>query len=106
MDVVVPCFRARPLIMINIGIVGCGRILAAHLKGFRLLREAGFDDFRITALCARQDADAWGYVKRGTPQRPAVSTIPGDPLAVAGEYLSDFQDTSDVQVYTDFRRMI
>jgi len=92
--------------MINIGLIGCGRILAAHLRGYRLLREAGFDDFRITALCARQEADAWGYVKRGNTQRAAVSSIPGDPLAVSAEYLSDFQDVSDVQVYTDYRKLI
>lgn len=94
--------------MIRIGIVGCGRILAAHLRGYRLLREAGVDDFQITALCSRKAEDAWGYVKRGGehPQRKAVSDIPGDPLGIGEEYLSDFQDIADVKVYTDFRELI
>lgn len=94
--------------MIRIGIVGCGRILAAHLQGFRLLREAGVDDFQITALCARKEVDALGYVKRdgGVPQRRAVSDVPGDPLAISEEYLSDFQPDVPVEVYTDFRKMI
>jgi predicted dehydrogenase len=94
--------------MIRIGIVGCGRILAAHLRGYRLLREAGVDTFRITALCARRADDARMYIRRGEgpPQRPAVSNIPGDPLAIGDEYLSDFQDDVDVQVFTDFQEMI
>ncbi len=94
--------------MIRIGIVGCGRILAAHLRGYRLLREAGVEDFRITALCARREDDARSYVKRGEgpPQRTAVSTIAGDPLAVDDEYLSDFQPDVGVAIYTDYETMI
>ncbi|MBI2477735.1 MAG: Gfo/Idh/MocA family oxidoreductase [Planctomycetia bacterium] len=94
--------------MIRIGIVGCGRILAAHLRGYQLLREAGVDDFRVTALCARQEADARSYVKRGAgpTQRAPVSTSPGDPLAVGDIYLSDFQDDVNAEVFTDYREMI
>ena len=44
--------------MIRIGIVGCGRILAAHIEGYKILREAGVDNFEITALCSRKAGDA------------------------------------------------
>ena len=94
--------------MIRIGIVGCGRILAAHLEGYRLLREAGVDGFEIAALCSRKEDDALSYVKRGhgPAQRPPVSDIPGDPLAVGDQYLSDFQPETEVAIFTDYREMI
>lgn len=94
--------------MIRIGIIGCGRILAAHLEGYRILREAGVDNFEITALCSRKAEDAQSYVKRGEgpPQRKPVSDIPGDPLAVGDQYLSDFQPDTEVEVFTDLRDLI
>ena len=59
-------------------------------------------------MCSRKAEDAWGYVKRDAehPQRKAVSDIPGDPLGIGEEYLSEFQDVDDVKVYTDFRELI
>ncbi len=94
--------------MIRIGIIGCGRILAAHLEGYQLLREAGITDFEITALCSRKAEDAQSYVKRGEgpPQRKPVSNIPGDPLAVGDQYLSDFQPGTEVEVFTDYHDLI
>lgn len=69
--------------MIRIGIVGCGRILNAHLQGYKKLREAGIEDFRITALVARQADDACMFVRRGegpTPRPPVTPPESGDPL--------------------------
>ena len=93
--------------MIRIGIIGCGRILAAHLEGYKILREAGVE-FEITALCSRKEEDALSYCRRGEgpPQREPVSDIPGDPLAVGDIYLSDFQPDTEVQVFTDYRQLI
>lgn len=82
--------------------------MAAHLRGYRLLRAAGVDDFRITALCSKPVEEAQMYARRGAgpAQRPAVSNFADDPLAVADQYVSDFQDDVDVQVYGDYRQMI
>jgi 1,5-anhydro-D-fructose reductase (1,5-anhydro-D-mannitol-forming) len=95
--------------MIRIGIVGCGRILNAHLQGYLKLRKLGVDNFRITALCARKEDDAWMFHTRGkgpTPRPPVLDPSTGDPLAAPHTYLSDFQDDVDVAVYTDYRDLI
>ncbi len=95
--------------MIRIGIVGCGRILNAHLQGYKRLRELGIDTFRITALCARRAEDAHMFLQRGagpTPRPPVLDPATGDPLAAPHTYLSDFQDVDDVVVSTDYRALI
>jgi 1,5-anhydro-D-fructose reductase (1,5-anhydro-D-mannitol-forming) len=86
---------------LRIGIIGCGRILPAHLRGYQLLREAGVDDFRIMALVARRPDDAYMFRKRGAgpPPRPPVSHNPDDPLAAPHCYVSDFQPELEATVY-------
>src|SRR5207253_10102820 len=71
-------------IMLRIGIVGCGRILNAHLQGFAHLRTCAVDTFRIAALCARRADDARMFRRRGegpTPRPPVMDPATGDPLA-------------------------
>ncbi len=95
--------------MIRIAIVGCGRILNGHLQGYLKLREAGVDNFRITALVARQEEDARMFRRRGEGPEPRASVLPpesGDTLAAPHTYLSDFQDDVDVEVYSDYREML
>src|SRR5215207_7421382 len=95
--------------MLRIGIVGCGRILNAHLQGYKQLRELGLDTFRITALCARREEDALMFRRRGegpTPRPPVLDPATGDPLAAPHTYLSDFQDDVEVPIYTDYRDLI
>ncbi len=89
---------------LRIGIVGMGRIVPAHLRGYADLKNHGYDNFRITALVSRQPADAHMFRKRGEgpAPRPPVSKNPGDPLSAPHIYVSDFQPDVDAQVFDSF----
>ena len=94
---------------VRIGIIGCARILNAHLNGFRILQEKGYGDhFRIAALCARKEEDARRFRRRGEGPgpRPAPVPAPGDPLNAPHMYVSDLHPDQDVAVYTDYREML
>ena len=94
--------------MIRIGLVGAGRILPAHLRGYQLLRQAGIDTFRITAITSRTRRDAESYMQRdsGPMPRPAVSTQPSDPLSVHDVFVSDFQNDVHAEVYDSLEDML
>ncbi|MBI3946344.1 MAG: Gfo/Idh/MocA family oxidoreductase [Armatimonadetes bacterium] len=93
---------------IRLGIVGCGRILPAHLRGLRLLHEAGVD-FHISALCDVRVEDALMFRRKGEgpPPRAPVGRTPGDPLSAPHLYLDEVQGTDvPVAIFTDYRAML
>ncbi|HET7558858.1 MAG TPA: Gfo/Idh/MocA family oxidoreductase [Limnochordia bacterium] len=93
---------------LRIGIIGCGRILPAHLHGYRLALEGGHIDVRISALAARRLDDARMFAKRGEgpPPRPPVSRNPGDPLSAPHLYVSDLHPDTVPRVTDDWRSLI
>ncbi len=93
---------------VRLGVVGCGRILPAHLRGLQALVDTGLDDVRVTALCARQLDDAAMFRLRGEgpPPRPPVSNNPRDPLAAPHRYISDLHPDTLPNVYDNWRQML
>ena len=96
---------AEPL---RIGLVGAGRIVPAHLRGYAELRASGVDDFRITAICSRDRQRALTYRKRdeGPPPAPPTTDRPDDALGAPHRYVSDFQDDVLPEIYTDLGEML
>jgi predicted dehydrogenase len=96
---------ARP---VRLGVVGCARILPAHLRGLGALRSAGLDPVRVTALCARSIDDAARFRLRGEgpPPRPPVSTNQSDPLGAPHLYVSDVQPEPLPELFDDWRRLV
>lgn len=94
--------------VLRLGVVGAARILPAHLRGMQVLRDAGVDTFRVTALCARRIEDAAAFRRRGEgpPPRPPVSGNDRDPLAAPHRYVGDLHPGSLPDLYDDWRRML
>lgn len=92
---------------IRLGIVSCGYITGAHLRGLKILREHGYNQFVITALSSRtaENAERWIERNKGPAPLPPVSAWPGDPLNVRDVWVRDFQSTPP-RVYTDYRNML
>lgn len=94
---------------IQIGIIGAARVLPAHLQGFKVLQEHGYDTFRITALAARKLEDAQMFRKRGEGPAPRASVITHavtDPLNAPHLYISDLHPDQLPELYTDWREML
>ncbi len=92
---------------LRVGIVGCGRILNAHLNGYKALLGAGISDVIITDLCSRQEEDAYRFVAPGgPPPLPRGSADDGDPLNAPQVYLNHLFPDQHVRVWTDAARMI
>src|SRR5437879_12472075 len=93
---------------IRIGLVAAGRILPPPLRGYQLLRQAGVDGFRITAITSHTRRDAESYVQRGAgpAPRPPVSDQPSDPLSVHDVFVSDFQPDIAARVYESLDEML
>src|ERR687886_1541889 len=78
---------------LRIGLIGAGRIVPAHLRGYAALRAAGVDDFRVTAICSRDPARARLLVNAESGARPSAAAWEfGDPLANQAITVADFQD--------------
>lgn len=93
---------------VRLGVVGCARILPAHLRGIANLQAAGLDPIRITALCARNFDDAEMFRQRGSgpPPRQPASSNEQDPLGAPHRYVSDLHPDVLPEVYTDWRAML
>jgi predicted dehydrogenase len=94
---------------VRIAVVGCARILPAHLRGLKSIQERGLADFRITALCARRAEDALMFRARGEgppPRAPVTTLMTGDPLHTPHMYVSDLHTDILPAIYTDWRAAV
>jgi predicted dehydrogenase len=92
---------------LRIGLIGAGRIVPAHLRGYAALRAAGLDDFRITAICSRDPARARLFLAPDTGRQATATTWQfGDPLEDQAITVRDFQDDVEPQIFSDVQAML
>jgi 1,5-anhydro-D-fructose reductase (1,5-anhydro-D-mannitol-forming) len=93
---------------INVGIIGCGKITAAHMNGFKELKEKGLlGEVVIRGLCSLEKDEAVRFRQRGEGPAPLSGVGPeDDPMRAPHVYVSDFQDESLPDIYTDYRDLL
>ena len=92
---------------LRIGLIGAGRIVPAHLRGYAALRAAGDDDFRITAICSRDPARARLLVAaEGASRGSADAWRYGDGVETQPITVADFQDDVEPAIFTDVQAML
>lgn len=92
---------------LRIGLIGAGRIVPAHLRGYAALRATGLDDFRVTAICSRDPARARLLVSaEGGLRGSAAAWRYGDPVESQPITVADFQDDLEPTIFTDVQAML
>ena len=66
--------------LVRLGVVGAARILNAHLRGIKLIRQAGLADVRVTAISARRLDDAATFCLRGEGPPPRQPPSPASRI--------------------------
>jgi predicted dehydrogenase len=85
---------------LRIGLVGASRILPTHMRGYAAIRAAGFDNFRITAICSRDPERAKRFIKPGDgPPPPQTFSAPHT-------YINQFQTDVEPVIFTDLGEML
>ena len=91
----------------RIGIIGCGRVLPAHLAGIAQVIEAGVCQATITALCSGHIENALMFRSPEdgiTPRKPPTSD-PTNPMSTPHIYVSELQ-AERPEVFDDYREML
>ena len=89
---------------LNLALVGCGGMMGAHQRGYQLLWEAGYREFRIVACCDIDEAKAAAMadgIAAFQGARPAVHTDLEKMLAAQG----DIQAVDMSLVHRDHHRL-
>jgi len=93
---------------IRVAIIGCGGITSAHLRGIKILQDAGIDDVEVTVLCSRKEESARRYNDRhdAAPPLPPIAPFRDDPVNIRDVYLTDLKPGKPAKVCTNWREAV